>query len=157
MMNDGADPVKHQERLERMNLKGYNGNGAGLPLSQAVHLAASWPTTTKEDARSSRRHGYMLTGNQGTTLLDAALMASWPTPTAHDEKGSQDRRTDRTNGLLLPCVAGLSGPMPNGSPAPTAKRGRLNPAHSRWLMGYPRVWDACAGTAMPSFRKSRRK
>jgi len=35
-----------------------------------------WPTTTKEDARSSARHGYMITGNQGTTLLDAARLAT---------------------------------------------------------------------------------
>jgi hypothetical protein len=44
----------------------------------------SWPTTTKEDARSSPRHGYMEKGNQGTTLLDASRLATWPTPTEGD-------------------------------------------------------------------------
>jgi hypothetical protein len=43
----------------------------------------------KEDARSSARHGYMIEGNQGTTLLDAARLtaempAPYPTPQAHD-------------------------------------------------------------------------
>jgi len=49
----------------------------------------SWPTPVKEDARSSARHGYMIEGNQGTTLLDAArltaeLPSGYPTPQAHD-------------------------------------------------------------------------
>jgi hypothetical protein len=33
--------------------------------------STGWPTTTVQDASSSARHGYMLTGNQDTTLLDA--------------------------------------------------------------------------------------
>lgn len=51
--------------------------------------STSWPTPVKEDARSSARHGYMIEGNAGTTLLDAArttLPAPYPTPQAHDHK-----------------------------------------------------------------------
>jgi len=49
----------------------------------------AWPTPVKEDARSSARHGYMIEGNAGTTLLDAARLtsefpAAYPTPQAHD-------------------------------------------------------------------------
>jgi len=53
------------------------------------NVSTSWPTPVKEDARSSARHGYMIEGNAGTTLLDAArttLPAPYPTPQAHDHK-----------------------------------------------------------------------
>lgn len=51
--------------------------------------STSWPTPVKEDARSSARHGYMIEGNAGTTLLDAARLtaefpAPYPTPQSHD-------------------------------------------------------------------------
>lgn len=56
------------------------------------NACGSWPTTTKEDGRSSARHGYMVTGNQGTTLLDAARMATWPTPRAEDSESTGAHR-----------------------------------------------------------------
>jgi hypothetical protein len=51
--------------------------------------STGWPTPVREDARSSARHGYMIEGNAGTTLLDAARLtaempAPYPTPQAHD-------------------------------------------------------------------------
>jgi DNA (cytosine-5)-methyltransferase 1 len=49
-----------------------------------------------------------------------------------------------------------SGQTVIGSPAETENTGQLNPAHSRWLMGLPPEWDACAPTATPSSRKQRK-
>jgi hypothetical protein len=71
----------------------------------------------------------------------------WATPTALDAKN----RTYYSKGDLA-----LGGQAQITCHAPTERRGQLNPAHSRWLMGYPAEWDACAPTATRSSRRSRR-
>jgi hypothetical protein len=76
--------------------------------------------------------------------------------TACDHKDGNYQPNVPENALLGRQVWQASGPPATGSPAPMAKRGQLNPAHSRWLMGYPPAWDVCAATAMPSSRKSRK-
>ena len=69
------------------------------------------------------------------------------TPTSRDHKDGTSEGTAPTNGLL--------GRQVWSSPVQTGKRGALNPAFSRWLMGYPDAWDSCGATAMQSSRKSR--
>ena len=226
---------------------------AGWPISAHIasgrrtsgNASSGWPTATKQDASSPRRHGYMLKNNPGTTLTDAADMTGWPTPNAGTpnslrgtgqdpikrkagghQVGIQDavhltgwatptaaqlgntlenyaamkanmksgKRTAVTHlnlqaelaGWATPTtrdwkdggsdgtapVNGLLGRMvwtctpepgskvvirgtPTGYTAETVNGDRLNPEHSRWLMGYPAEWASCAPTVMPSSRKSR--
>jgi len=94
-------------------------------------------------------------------------LVAWATPQASDEKwrystaAAATRRQESGKQMCVEAEALLvqatdSGLTAIGSPAATEKPGQLNPAHSRWLMGYPPEWDACAPTAMPSSRKSRK-
>ena len=55
----------------------------------------------------------------------------------------------------LPGIESTLGPILTGSSAVMEKPGQLNPAFSRWLMGYTAVWDDCAPMAMRLSRKSR--
>jgi hypothetical protein len=122
------------------------------PNLAAVALTAGWPTPTVDDANNVTR-----ASGQFQSLARTALLAGWATPTVGISRNETSGRSNpdsqhHTGQTIHDQVYGMT---PRQSDAETESSAALNPAHARWLMGFPAVWDSCGATAMQSSRKLR--
>jgi len=137
---------------------------AGWPSPQAANAEQGAEDILAKRARDSRC-GLMLTDVAESCLggkrkNEPLSLGMWATPAARDyrfpnlksfkERGGWQKGEQFCNQVVH------SGPIASGSHAETGKRGQLNPAHSRWLMGLPPEWDACAVMATPLSRRKRK-
>jgi hypothetical protein len=153
------------------------GDRIGEPLMAGAAQLCGWTTTTTRDWKDTAGD-IVPRSDTGRERLDQlprqANLAGWRTPTCQSPnslrgngqdpekrlaQGHAVNLTDEVNWLKnnpQPARLTATGELLTGSTAGMESGGQLNPAHSRWLMGLPPEWDACAPTVTPSSRKSRK-
>ncbi len=131
LVNDGEDPATWNARRKRTKERTGNGNGMGMPLTQA---AQQWPTPASRDYRTPN---------------------SQESQESRNHKGGEQLPNFVEHHFSHPVHSTLDGR--ELSPTGRTLRRRLNPAFGCWLMGWPIWWTNpalinCVRSEMESYR-----
>ena len=125
--------------------------------------AAMWATLTSSrnsnagSLQSALKEAERLHPKGRYTLMTQIAVSLQPTMTASENKYRLQGNSQQSKSLAAISILTARGAAQLSSSDTTEKLGGLNPLFACWLMGFPAAWDACAPTATPSSRNSRRK
>lgn len=122
---------------------------------QDFAVLTGWPTARANDAEKRGQ----VADDPRNGLVTAANLSGWTTPTATERSGKGERNralcldASQANWSLStwtvesgPARLTATGKILTGCSAGMESGGQLRAGHSRWLMGIPLVWEACAPT-----------
>lgn len=134
---------------------------------------SGWPTPEAEEARrgfQNRNSGKKGTQKSLTTVVIESL-SGWQTPMSVPNSAASKSSTSLQERTAYKKILSgwptwrktdylgrqVHGATSTSSPAETENRGALNPAHSRWLQGYPVGWCQAAIQALRKLKQARKK